>query len=100
MALIRLSDAIENLREELAHARDQGKGKDLQFNVGLIDIELEVVAENETSGNAKINWWVFGGGLDAKAKDASKHKLKLALEAVDADGKPLRVSRQHDERPQ
>jgi len=33
MALIRLSDAIENLRAELAHARDQGKGKDLQLDV-------------------------------------------------------------------
>ena len=71
----------------------------VQFNVGSIDIELEVVAENETSVGAKINWWIFGGGMDAKAKDASKHKLKLMLEAVDASGKPLRVSRQQDERP-
>ena len=100
MALIRLSDAIENLRAEPAHARDPGKGKDLQFNVGSIDIELEVVAEDETSGGTKINWWIFGGGVDAKAKDASKHKLKLTLEAVDASGKPLRVSRQHGERPE
>ena len=100
MALIRLSDAIDNLRAELAHARDQGKGQNLQFNVGLIDLELEVIAENETSGGAKINWWLFGGGLDAKAKDASKHKLKLTLEAVDASGKPLRVSGRQGERPE
>jgi hypothetical protein len=100
MALIRLSDAIENLRAELAHAQEHGKGKNLQFGVGSIELELEVVAENETSGGAKINWWIFGGGVDAKAKDASKHKLKLTLEAVDASGKPLRVSRQQHERPE
>ncbi len=92
MSLIKISDAIENLRSELEHARDKGKGKNLQFDMGEIELELQVVAENETSGGAKINWWIFSGGVDAKKKNADTHKLKLTLKALDTDGNPLRVS--------
>ncbi len=99
MALIRLSDAIENLRAELARSREEGASKNLQFNVGSIELDLEVVAENETSDDAKINWWIFGGGINAKVKHASTHKLKLTLEPVDANRKPLRVSRPKPGRP-
>ena len=92
MSLIRISDAIENLRSELEHARDEGEGKKLQFDMGLIELELQIVAENESSGGAKINWWIFGGGVDAKEKNVATHKLKLTLQALDAKGNPLRVS--------
>jgi len=96
MGLIRLSDAIENLRAELKLAQDKGKDKGLQFNVGAIEIELEVVAETELGTSGKVNWWILGGGVDTKDKDSSKHKLKLTLQPVeiDRDGneKPLKVN--------
>ena len=98
MGLIRLSDAVENLREELKLAQEKGKNQDLQFNVGSIEIELEVVAETEIDASGKINWWILGGGMDTRAKDASRHKLKLSLQAVDASGQPLKVSQQQDHR--
>ena len=102
MGLIRLSDAIENLRAELKLAQDKGKGKGLQFNVGAIEIELEVVAESELGTSGKINWWILGGGVDTKDKDSSKHKLKLTLQPVeiDQDGneKPLKVAQTGTER--
>ena len=96
MGLIRLSDAIENLREELKLAQEKGKNQDLQFNINSIEIELEVVAETEIDASGKINWWILGGGVGAKAKDASKHNLKLSLQAVDAKGQPMRVSQKGD----
>ena len=99
MAMIRLSDAIENLRAELARAHKVGKSQDINLNLGGIELELEVVAEDETSGDAKVNWWIFGGGVSGKMKDASTHKLKLNLQAVDKKGRPLRVSRSATSRP-
>ena len=99
MGLIRLSDAVENLREELKLAQEKGKNQQLQFNLESIEIELEVVAETEIDASGKINWWILGGGVDTKAKDASKHKLKLSLQAIDASGRPLKVSQLYDKHP-
>ncbi|OLP19386.1 hypothetical protein BST81_06480 [Leptolyngbya sp. 'hensonii'] len=99
MALIRLSDAINNLREELNLAQEQGKKSDLKLNISSIEIELEVVAESEGSAGTKVNWWVLGGELALKEKDARKHKLKLTLQALDSSGKAIRVSQEQLERP-
>jgi Trypsin-co-occurring domain 2 len=100
MTLSRLSDAIASLRAELEYAQKEGEGKKLQFNIGTIELELEVIVEQEVSGNAKINWWILAGGAEAKMKDADKHKLKLTLQAVDASGAPLRVSKSQDSLPE
>ena len=99
MALISLANAIENLRAELEGALRQGKDRDIQFNIDSVDLEMEVVAEDETSGGAKVNWWIFGGGLDTKIKDASKHKLKLSMQPVNKHGEPLRIARERQGRP-
>ena len=101
MSLIRLSDAIDNLRKELKLAQDKSRNQDLQFDVKVIEIELDVVAENEGSGSGKINWWILGGGVEAKFKDSSRHKLKLSLQAIQvgkgrAQGTALRVSQDAD----
>lgn len=99
MSLIKLSDAIENLREELRLAQEKGKSQNLQFDLLSIELELEVIAEDESGVSGKINWYIFGGGVDSKAKDASKHKLKLTLKAVDASGQPIRVSKLQEQLP-
>lgn len=99
MTLPRLSEAIESLRAELEYAQKEGEGKNLQFSIGSIELELEVLVEKERSGNAKINWWILAGGTEAKLKDADKHKLKLILQAVDISGQPLRVSKSQKQLP-
>ncbi|KAM3100820.1 trypco2 family protein [Phormidesmis sp. 146-35] len=99
MGLIKLSDAIENLREELRLAQEKGKNQSLQFDLQSIELELEVIAEGESGVSGKINWYIFGGGVDSKVKDATKHKLKLTLKAVDASGQPIRVSSSELDRP-
>lgn len=99
MGLIKLSDAIENLRSELKYAREKGKNQDLQFDLQSIEIELEVIAEDELSTSGKVNWYIFGGGIDSREKNASKHKLKLTLKVVDEHGQPLRVAKSQTQRP-
>ena len=85
MEQIRLSDAIENLREELTLTQEKGENKSLKFNIDSLEIELEVIAEREEGTSGKINWWVLGGEADLKRKDAYKHKLKLSLQAVEVN---------------
>ena len=99
MGLIKLSDAIENLREELKAAQEKGKDQELKFDIQTIDLELEVVAEGESGASGKINWYIFGGSVDSKVKDASKHKVKLTLTATGPNGQPYRVSDVREKRP-
>jgi hypothetical protein len=85
---IRLSDAIENLREELKLAQEIGKTDQLKFNITSIDLELEVTAEHEKNvegkATGKVRWFVeLAGSVGAKNKDVSKHKLKLTLQAIE-----------------
>jgi len=94
---IRVSDAIENLREELKLAQEKGKNQDLQFNVVSIEVELEVIAEEEIGASGKVNWWIFGGAVDTKGKEASKHKLKLVLQGQHG---PIPVAQTLSERPE
>jgi|NOAtaT_6_FD_contig_111_765015_length_1846_multi_2_in_0_out_0_2 hypothetical protein len=98
MGLIRLSDAINELREELKISQEKGKKHDLQFSIGAIEVEFEVIVEEELGSSAKVNWWIFGGGIDSKMKDASKHKIKLTLQVVDSSDRPFRVSDEQFER--
>lgn len=99
MGLIKLSDAIENLRKELKLAQEKGENQNLQFDIQSIELELEVIAEGESGASGKINWYIFGGGVDSKVKDASKHKIKLMLKAVDATNQPIRVSKSQEQLP-
>jgi Trypsin-co-occurring domain 2 len=95
---IRLSKAIENLREELKLAQEMGKTDRLKFNITSIDLELEVTAEHEKDfegkATGKVQWFVeLAGSATAKNKDVSKHKLKLTLQAIEHkdDGTPQQV---------
>ncbi len=99
MTMIGLSDAIEHLREELSQTHDMGKGKDVQFDLENIELELEVVAETDISGEAGVKWYLFNAGVKSTIKDANKHKLKLTLKAVDKNGDPLKVSNNNVDRP-
>jgi hypothetical protein len=98
MGLIRLNDAINELREELKLSQEKGRKQDLQFSIGSIEVEFEVALEEELGSSAKINWWILGGDIDSKMKDASKHKIKLTLQVVDSGDKPFRVSNNQTER--
>jgi hypothetical protein len=46
---IPLAEMIETLRRELAIARDEGRGRDLQFSVGDAELELEIAVSRRLS---------------------------------------------------
>ena len=97
MALIRLSDAINELRAELTRAKATAEGEAVVVRVGPITIELEVVAEGEVELGGKVSWWVLSGGASDRSKDANRHKLTVTLEAEDSKGQPIRVSQEQEQ---
>lgn len=74
-----LKDVIEKLRSELAEAINQAQGKDLQFKVKEIELELKTVIEDGKQGNGGFNFSVlkFGGGFTEKNAETQTIKLKL-----------------------
>ncbi len=94
--MISLSDAIEALRSELSRSVELGKSADLRFELGEVTIQLEAIAEESTSVEGKVNWWIFAGGVKGQDKDKSKHLLTVNLKPIDVHGQPLKVRAQRE----
>lgn len=94
MPNITLSDAIQNLRGELTIAMQRAsEDKDaLHFQLGPIEMELEVAATRVAEGKAGIKWWLVEAGVGGKLESSSKHKIKLVLAPLGNGGAPVVVS--------
>ncbi|MFN7962419.1 MAG: trypco2 family protein [Thermoanaerobaculia bacterium] len=93
---IRLATVVQQLREELAEAVREGKGQEIQFELGDIELELQVVVARE--GNGKLGFSVLGfleGGLNDREEESRVQRLKLVLRAEKASepNRPLRLRR-------
>lgn len=70
-----LPEAIASLRAGLEAALAEGRGKDVQFGLGEVELTLQLVAEKHAGG--KIGWSVLGVGAGGKSERT--HALKLTL---------------------
>lgn len=88
-AKVTLSDAIENVREEIARAIEKGEGKSVKFALNEVELELgvEVEERDAASGEVKIVVVRFGAELADTAKNI--HRIKIKLTPVNGDGEPL-----------
>lgn len=92
MPKITLSEAIQHLRSELFTAM-QAKASDvLRFQLGTIEIELEVEVTRETTVEGGLKWWLFEAGGEAKRASTATHKIKLKLDPIGVDGQRIKVS--------
>lgn len=70
-----LAEAIGALRAGLEAALAEGRGHDVQFGLGDVELTLQLVAEKHRGG--KIGWSVVG--VDAGGRSERTHSLKLVL---------------------
>lgn len=99
MAQITLSSAIENLRSELTLAMKAGAHDELRFQLGTIEIELDVTVGSELDGKAGIKWWVVEANVGEKQTAGSTHRIKLKLDPQTATGQPVKVSNTDPKKP-
>jgi hypothetical protein len=99
MSKLSLSDAIESIRSELAAAQRRGEQADLKFEVGEIELELEIAAEVGASAGAEAKWFVVTGKTDAQYKESKKQKITIKLKPIGANGKSIEVSKSLTENP-
>jgi hypothetical protein len=89
---IPLSDAIQQLRDELRAAILEGRGQDIVFTPNGIEIELGVSFSAEAKAGGGIRLLAFLDlSAEAKASRGSQHKIKLSLSVADKSGQPIKV---------
>lgn len=89
---IPLSDAIQQLRDELRKAILEGNDQDIIFTPNGIDIELGVSfsAEAKADGGFKLLAFVDLSDEEEVHRE-SQHKIKLSLSVADKGGQPIKV---------
>ena len=92
MTQVPLSDAIQQLRDQLREAILEGKDQDIVFIPNSIDIELGVTfrAEAKASGGFKLLAFLDLSG-EVSAGRESQHKIKMSLSVADRNGQPIKV---------
>lgn len=84
-----LRETLEALRIELSESILVSEGKEIRFEVGEIELEVQFVVENSKDGKGGVKFWVveMGGGISEK--NATVQKLKIPLKPIWKDGKPV-----------
>lgn len=77
--MIELASVIRDLREELQTAVEAGRDQELRFELGPIDLEVEVVVERSDETSGKVRFWIVDAGAQRTGQHASTQRIKLSL---------------------
>ena|SRR5690349_6996562 len=90
---ITVAEAVRELRRQLIDAAKEGENQKVRFMPKTVEVELGITftKEKEGGGGVKI-WSILDLSGKAKSSDQSTHKVKLVLEPVGPDGKPVPIS--------
>jgi hypothetical protein len=98
-SLIPLANAIGDLRAELLNALEEGRGKQLQFRLQPIELQLQIAVTRDAEGSGGVKFWVIELGGKGSYENAFTHTLKLTLEPVGRDGQEFTISQTSGPRP-
>lgn len=88
---IGLAKVIAELRRELAEAITEGEGQALRFELGEIELDLEVVLAE--SASAELGFKVLLGSLGDNKSESRTQRLKVRLRPVgEGPGGSVRAS--------
>lgn len=77
-----LGMVIDKLRSELAALRDDAKDKELKFQVGEIEVELQVGITVDAHGEIGFDCWLYKAAGNVGIERASTQTVKLKLTPV------------------
>jgi hypothetical protein len=89
MEEIGLTEAIAELRDEVARAVLAGSSQDLRFEVGEITMTFEVAIERAVEGKGGIKFWVVEASGGASQSTTKTHTLTIPLTPRRRDGSPI-----------
>ena len=91
-ARITLAQAIRELRAQLVEAAAEGEGTAIRFIPKSVEVELGITfdVQVEAGGGFKLFSLIDLSGK-AKTGNENTHKVKLSLEPIGRDGKPIKI---------
>jgi Trypsin-co-occurring domain 2 len=90
-----LADALEQLRSELASARENAAGKPVQFPIETLTVELKVGITKSLDGKAAFTVPFVGvelGGSTGRSSETLQTVTLVLGSPVDQDGNPIKVA--------
>ena len=87
--MIGLKEAIEALRKELEASLLSSAEQDIQFEVGEIELSMQVVTKRDAGGTGAAKFFVLEVGTDVQLSRETQHTLKIPLTPVSSNGKPI-----------
>lgn len=85
-----LAEFVAGLRAEL-RAAQAAREPGLQFAVGPVSVEFNVVTAREGGPEAKVRFWVVEAGASAQWSREATQKVSLTLTPVDEHGQPVYI---------
>jgi Trypsin-co-occurring domain 2 len=95
-----LAEAIDVVRSELHKAQDSGRGADVRFSVGSVQVELVVDLVKTVGGEASVkvlNLLSIGGKGEVSKGETSR--VTVVLNPIGIAGAPFEVASAQDRRP-
>ncbi|MFE0759599.1 trypco2 family protein [Streptomyces smyrnaeus] len=83
MATTGLAAAIEELRQELYKAQDQGAQQQFAFQIEEAELELLLELRDEGKGDGKLQFGVATVSAGGSHSSTRTHKLTLKLQVTD-----------------
>jgi len=74
-----LTEVIQELRVELARSMRAADGQDLRFELGPVELELQVTASREVTADGGIRFYVVSAGAKGTETEQHVHTVKLTL---------------------
>lgn len=83
MAGLELASVLRQLRMELNEAMRDAEDERLRFELGSVELSLNVTVGKEATPGAKIRFWVIEAGADARVSREAAQEIKLVLSPRD-----------------
>jgi hypothetical protein len=97
MERLSLPEIVAQLRSDLTEAVRAAVDEELRFEVGPIEVELEVGFERTGGTGGKVSVWVLELNASGEVSETRTHRLKFVLQPVndtDDEGRLLIGGRQ------
>ena len=97
---LELAEAIDVLRSELRKAQHSGRGSDVRFSVGSVEVELAIEIVKKAGGGISVNVLnlLSVGGKGGMSKGET-NRVKVTLNPIGVGGEPFEVSSARNRRP-
>lgn len=99
MSELGLAEAIGQLRREISTAMQSAQGEPLQFQLGPVELELQVQLSGKAGIKGEAKWVVVSIGAEAGAERTRTHKVKLTLTPKFEGQDEVDVSNTNSDRP-